>query len=248
MAAPNSTISVIIPALNEEENIRGTVNEVLSALENRFCDHELVLIDDGSMDKTGQIMDELAAQNPKIRVLHNPRPSNFGGAYKKGVAAARMEYVMMVPGDNQFPAASIAKVLEKVGEADIVVPFTANQRVRPWSRRVASRAFTTIVNLLFGQRLKYYNGIVIHRRDILNTISITTDSFAYQAEALVKLLRKGHSYVEVGTEIVERSSGKSAALRLKNLTSVFSALAHLVRAVYFPPKQTATTAATSHIR
>jgi glycosyltransferase involved in cell wall biosynthesis len=235
----NVTISVIIPALNEEQNILNTISEVLKALGDEFIDHELVLVDDGSTDRTGLIMDEFAAKNARVRVVHNLRPSNFGGAYKSGLAGAQMQYLMMVPGDNQFPADSIAKVLELVGTADIVIPYTSNQQVRPLARRIGSRLFTVTLNLLFGLHIRYYNSIVVHRRELLNTITLTTDSFAYQAEALIKLLRAGHSWVEVGNEITERTGGKSVALRANNLLAVFGALAHLVRQVYFPPKQAA---------
>jgi dolichol-phosphate mannosyltransferase len=243
----NFTVSVIVPALNEQGNIEGTVSEVLAALSGRFADYELVLIDDGSTDETGRIMDRMATENSHIRVIHNPRPSNFGGAYKKGLAAARMQYVVMVPGDNQFPAASIVKVIERIGEADIVIPYTSNQHIRTKSRQLGPRAFTHILNFLFRLRLRYYNGIVVHRTDIVKSIAITTDSFAYQAEALIKLLRRGHSYVEVGTEITERSSGKSAALRPKNLMLVFKTIAHLVREIYVAPRRSAATAVHAEI-
>lgn len=236
-ATANFTVSVIVPALNEQGNIAATVHEILTALDGRFADFELLLIDDGSTDDTGPIMDQLAASNPHLRVVHNPQPSNFGGAYKKGLGFVRMQYVMMVPGDNQFPAASIIKVLEKIGEADIVIPFTSNQRIRAKSRQLGSRAFTGLLNCLFRLHLTYYNGIVVHRTDIVKGIAITTDSFAYQAETLIKLLRAGHSYVEVGTEITERSAGKSAALRPKNLLLVFRTVGHLVDQIYFHPSR-----------
>jgi len=227
------TISVIIPALNEEKNIQGTVQEVLAALDDRFSDFELVLVDDGSVDTTGAIMDQLVSDNVRMRVAHNSHPTNLGGAYKTGLAIARMEYVIMVPGDNQFSAANIAKVLDHVGQADMVIQYTTNQNVRPLPRQLGSRLFTAILNCFFRLRISYYNGTVVHRRELLNTIVIRTDGFAYQAEAIVKLLRAGHTHVDVGTEIRERASGRSTALRPKNLAAVFKAIWNLVWEVYF---------------
>lgn len=227
------TLSVIIPALNEQQNITDTVAEVLTAIGDRFRDFELVLVDDGSTDATGSIMDQLAADNKRIRVVHNPHPTNLGGAYKAGLAAARMDHVILVPGDNQFSADNIVKVVNLIGQADIVIQYTTNQNIRPLLRQVGSHLFTTILNVLFRLRIRYYNGTVVHRRQLLKTIVITTDGFAYQAEALVKLLRAGHTYVDVGTEIRERATGRSTALRFKNILAVFNAILHLVWEIYF---------------
>ncbi|MCG3149450.1 MAG: Undecaprenyl-phosphate 4-deoxy-4-formamido-L-arabinose transferase [Verrucomicrobiae bacterium] len=228
------TISVIIPALNEQGNIAGAVTEVLEALGDRFAQYEVILVDDGSTDDTGKIMDQIAASNPHLKVIHNLQPSNFGGAYKKGLAAAAMEYVVMIPGDNQFPSSSIVKVLERIGKADIVVPYTSNQQIRTRGRRIGSQVFTRLLNFLFRLRLRYYNGIVVHRTHLVKSITITTDGFAYQAEALIKLLRAGHSYIEVATEITERATGRSAALRPKNLILVMQTIRHLIGEIYFP--------------
>jgi glycosyltransferase involved in cell wall biosynthesis len=227
------TLSVIIPALNEGQNIANTVQEVLTAIGDRFADYELVLVNDGSTDDTGRIMDQLAAGNPHLRVLHNPSPNNLGGAYKKGLAVARHDYVLMVPGDDQLPAAGIANVLARVGEAEMVIPYHTNLHIRPLGRQITSRLFTAILNALFHLRLRYFNSIVVYRRELLQTITIRTDSFAFQAETLIKLLRAGHSYVEVGLEIRERPTGRSTALRWTNVVAVFRAVGQLLRDVYF---------------
>jgi hypothetical protein len=83
------------------------------------------------------------------------------------------------------------------------------------------------VNLLFGNDARYYNGTVIHRLENLRSITVRTDSFAYQTEILVKLLRRGKSRVEVGIEIEPRGGTRSQALRVKNLASVLEALGSL---------------------
>src|SRR5438105_1181088 len=94
------TVSVIIPALNEEDNIAAAVKTVQEAIGDRFADYELLIFDDGSTDSTGQIADELAAQNSRIRVVHNQRNMGLGCNYTRGAELARMEYVAWFPGDN----------------------------------------------------------------------------------------------------------------------------------------------------
>ena len=225
------TISIVVPALNEEANIAGAIGQIVPAMDDRFADWEIVLVNDGSTDATAAVMEKLATGNRHIRVVHNERNLGFGGAYKRGVAAARFEYVMMVPGDNEHPTEGLVPILEAVGQADIVLPYVVNPEVRPLFRRVASRGFTTLMNLLFGLRIKYYNGLVVHRTALIRQISITTDGFAYQAEALVKLLKKGCSYVELGTTLTECKARNSKALKPKNLAVVVGSILKLYRQV-----------------
>jgi glycosyltransferase involved in cell wall biosynthesis len=238
------TISVIIPALNEEASIAAAVDEAIATLGDRFSDYELLLFDDGSTDRTGPIMDELAAKNPRIRVTHNPRPNNLGGVYKQGVAMARFDYILMIPGDNENPRSATIPALDAIGKADIIIPYPTNMRVRPLLRRIGSRSFTLLINLLFLRRIKYYNGTVVSRTADLRSIHISTNSFAYQCECLLKLLKTGRTYYEVGIEIQAKPGRKSRALRLRNLIDVFRAICHLFVEVHFRTKKRRT--ATPH--
>ena len=199
----------------------------LAAGARHFADVEVIVVDDGSTDGTGAIADELARRDGRIRVVHHERPRNLGYAYKAGVALARCEHVIMFPGDNEGSDEQLDAVLSRAGTADIVINYISNPQVRPWSRRVVSRAFVGLANALFGLRLRYYNGTVLHRTALVRAIEIRTDSFAYQAEALVKLLRAGRSYVEVGTPIAPRAAGRTKAFRLKNAVEVGRTLLRL---------------------
>src|SRR2546427_11519710 len=87
------TVSVIIPALNEQENLAGAVTTVMEAIGDRFRDYELLIFDDGSTDSTGMIADRLAFENQHIRVIHNLRNMGFGYNFNRGVGLARMEYI-----------------------------------------------------------------------------------------------------------------------------------------------------------
>ncbi len=220
-------LSFIVPALNEGKAVSRTVRSIKTAGESLLQDFEIVLVDDGSTDDTGAIMERLAAEDSRVRVLHNWPNLGLGGAYLRGVEGARHEYVMLVPGDDCFPPESLTPIIEKMGSAEIVIPYVLNTEVRPWSRRLLSAAFTKGLNFLFGIDVPYYNGLVLHRRDLIKSANISTHSFAYQAEALIKLLSRGHSFTSVGVLLHERSSGGSKALRLKNVRQIVSTILRL---------------------
>jgi len=221
------TLSVIIPALNEEGNLAAAVHTVLKAIGNRFDDYELLIFDDGSTDHTGDIADELATDNPCIRVIHNKRNVGFGYNYSRGVQIARMQYITMFPGDNEIPEEAIRGILDAVGSAEIVVPYISTPAVRGWKRRLISATFVGLVNLLFGMRLRYFNGPCVHCRELLLSVPMKTHGFAYMAAILVRLIRSGCSYIEVPMPLRAREHGRSKAFRLKNILSVVGTLIEL---------------------
>jgi len=229
VAAIKPTVSFIIPALNEEANIADAAREAVAAMGGRFADYELLLFDDGSTDRTGKIMDALAAADPRhVRVTHNPTPRNLGGVYKQGIALARMDYVLMVPGDNENPGHALQAPFDAIGRAEIVLPYPVNSSVRGPARHLVSRAYVGLLNRLFGLRVRYYNGTVIHRTANLKGLAIETSSFAYQAEILIKLLCAGKSFVEVPIRIDPPKEGRrSRAFRWKNMVQVGRTLAGL---------------------
>jgi glycosyltransferase involved in cell wall biosynthesis len=188
----------------------------------------VILIDDGSTDRTGAIADALAASNPRIRVLHNARSKNLGGVFRDVIALARGEYLIMFPGDNEASIESLDGTLAAIGRAEIVVPYVEHDP-RTRTRVVISRGYVWLLNALLGLDLRYYNGSVVHRVANLRTITIDTDSFAYQSEALCKLIRAGKSYVEIPVEHAQRGADPSAparrskALRVKNIVGVLKA-------------------------
>lgn len=227
------SLTAIVPALNEEGNLAETIHEIVPVLEKQFNDYEILIFDDGSSDQTGSIADALYSKNKKVKVIHNPKTMGLGYNYKKGVELAKMDYIIMIPGDNEITAGSFVEMFKKLGNKDIVIPYTVNIEIRPLGRQILSKAYTMINNLLFGLNVKYFNGPVIHRRAVIQSIGIQTDSFSYQTELLVKMIKGGYTFEETGMVLKERKSGRSKALRPKNVMRVFKSILNLFFDVHF---------------
>ncbi len=236
LPARQCRISLIVPALNEEAIIESTIREIVAQLEGRFADQEIILVDDGSTDSTGEIMDRLAYEYGSIRVLHNPTNCGLGASYRRAVEEARFEYVMMLCGDGGLPADSLPPIFDAVGTADIVVPYMINLReIKTPSRYALSRIYTTLLNILFRQKLRYYNGLPVHRLDLLRQIVIASSGFGFQGEILIKLLKAGCSYVEVGVLGAEKTN-RSKAVSLRNFANVSKTLTLLIwEIIFFDP-------------
>lgn len=224
---PKPTISIIVPALDEEKNVAAAVEQIVTALGDRFSDWEILLFDDGSRDATGRIMDDLAAADARIRVRHHDTPKNVGGVYREGVRVARHEWLVMVPGDAENPSEALVPVFDAVGRADVVLPYPVNNRDRGLARFAISRTYTTLLNGLFGFGIPYYNGTIAVRAERVRALSIETTSFAFQAELVIKLLASGATWVDVPIRIDPHPGRKSKAFRPKNVVEVVRTIARV---------------------
>jgi dolichol-phosphate mannosyltransferase len=218
------SVSVLVPALNEEENLEATVARLIKALTVTVDDYEIIIINDGSDDQTSAVADRLAAENSAIRAVHNSRSMGLGYCFAQGYREADKDFFVYIPGDNSWPHRSFVELLGNLGRADIITSYAINPDVRPLGRRIASHLYTKVLNLLFGRHLQYFNGLTIYPIDFLRRNPATTHGFGFQAEVLLKALNLGLSYVEVALPIDERGAGRSKALALANIGSVLATL------------------------
>lgn len=222
-------LTIIFPALNEEKRLALSVQEALKAASDSGKDCEVIIVDDGSTDGTGEVAARLASKDPRLRVIRNPRNLGLGGAYKVGLSAATGTYVTWVPADISHPAEGLVPAYKAIGEADIIIPRPTNPEVRGWLRRILSSLYTLIINWGTGFNVPYYNGLSVHRVDLLRSIYVKTDGFGFQAEAIAKLLFLGATYRVVDTYITERQVGRTKAFRIKNVFAVVRTLARILR-------------------
>jgi len=214
------SLTVIVAAYNEAEHLEPMIRSLELALQPRFPDREVLIFDDGSVDGTGEIAERLAGEFPDITVIRNGSNMGLGYNYNEGVRRASKEYVILLPGDDELDPDSYPHIFDAIGDTDMVIPYTANPGVRPWYRRLISRAYVLTLNIFFGLDVRYYNGQVVHRRSIIQKVPMRTFSFAYQSSILVRLLRTGHSYRQVKMYIRPQSGRKSRAFSLNNIVQV----------------------------
>jgi dolichol-phosphate mannosyltransferase len=219
------SLSVVIPAYNEAENILGTLTNVTAAVAPLPLDVEILVVDDGSKDETSRLVRANADRFPGVTLLVNERNMGFGWTYRRGVEAATRDYIVMVHGDNAWAAETLHDFLGHTGDADIIIGYTRDMwRSRTWTRAAISKAFTLLVNLITGRRLKYYNGLQIHKAPVLKSLRVQSTGYGFQAEVLVKALRLTETYVEVPLDLIEREKGESKAFRLKNVADTLRTL------------------------
>ncbi|HEY4495238.1 MAG TPA: glycosyltransferase family 2 protein [Candidatus Paceibacterota bacterium] len=228
----NRSVSIVIPAYNEETKLAPTVDFVLAGLnKNNISDFEILIFNDASTDRTGEVADELAKKYHQIRVIHNSKNMNLGFNFIRGIELAAKEFVGMVPGDNEMDPETLDNVFNALGKADIVMTYIQNTKVRPWGRRFLSATYTAIINISFGFKMRYYNGCCFFKTAMAKKVPVSTYGFAYMMEILVKLLKSGATYVEAPMINRVRARGATKAFRIKNILSVFKTFLTLFWAV-----------------
>jgi glycosyltransferase involved in cell wall biosynthesis len=222
-SALDRSISVIVTAMNEEGNLGSSVDSVVRAVAPRFLHYEVIIVDDGSSDRTFEIAQSLAAHNPRIRVHRNARNLGVGRSYRVGIDLAAYEYTSWVAGNNMLSQEALERVYDRVGERDMVISYILRD-VRPFKRRVISRAFTLGMNLLFSLNMRYYTGPCVFRSAVAKRFPIGAAGSLFVAEILVRLLLARQTYVEVGLQPLPRSSGATKTFRPRNVINVFAAV------------------------
>src|ERR1044071_1891660 len=116
-----TSLSIVLPAYNEEANVENSINEVSTVAQALAVDHEIILVNDGSTDRTGEVARAMAARIPTLRVVEHYPNRGYGGALKAGFAAASKELIAFFPADKQFDFNEVEQLLKRVNEADIVL-------------------------------------------------------------------------------------------------------------------------------
>ena len=227
-----------MPCYNEEEHIEQAVHDLDKALTGLHLPWEILVVDDHSSDASPKILQRLASGSSSLRVIRNPTNLGLGGAYRVGVQNAKYSHVMIFPGDNEVNAESMRKICDHLGEADVLLSYSDNPELRKMKRRMISWLFTMLVNLICLRWIKYYNGPSIMPKKLLSQINLRTNSFAYQAEIIVQLMRLGATIKEFPFHLNYRSV-RMRALSMSSVFVIGQTLARMFFVYWFPAKSKA---------
>ncbi|HWP43045.1 MAG TPA: glycosyltransferase family 2 protein [Blastocatellia bacterium] len=233
-----STISAVLPAFNEEENIEtATIRmaEVLRHLD--FKDWEIIIVDDGSQDRTGEISDRLAAQDPEhIRVFHHQPNRGYAEALKTGFTNARHELIFYTDSDNQFDVRELKNLLPLIKDADLVCGFRI-YRFDPLTRLVLSWGFNLLVRIIFRISVRDVDcAFKLFRREVFDEVTIESKKFFVDAEVLAKASYFGFRMVEVGVRHYPRQAGRST-VRPSHILSTLRELARIWINIHSKPRR-----------
>lgn len=216
-----STVSVTIPCLNESKNIAKTISGLERVLETAEA-YELIVVNDGSSDETKSIVEGLIQKNPRITLINHSTTMGRGYSIKNGFSSSKYDYLMVVNGKYDINTEQLNLVFAKMGQEPLIISVQKNTSERPLVRRVLSYAFTNILNFSFGLDLTYFNGSSLISRKDFERLSLYTDSYALDAEILIKLNKSGVSYVEVPVNDIIEAGRNTRSTSPRNVLGVFA--------------------------
>ena len=221
------SLSVIVIAHNHAESLQATVESIHSALVVTTENSEIIIYDDGSTDDTAAVAGGLERRFKGVRVISFATQAGVGHRFKEGIREANCNFIVYIPADNSWPYRSYIELFGNIGKAEIITSYANNLFLRmPRMRRAASKLYTFLLDQAFGLKLHYYNGLTIYPSSYLSSIQLVSAGFGFQAEALIRAIRAGYSFVETALPIAE-----NAAVRARPLTSrnIVDALAMIIR-------------------
>jgi glycosyltransferase involved in cell wall biosynthesis len=235
-------VSAVMPACNEEACIVSATENLRSALAACTEEFEIILVDDGSRDATGRLMDGLAETYPEVRVIHHRPNAGYGVSLRDGFLAARLPLVFYTDSNNQFDMSEIRLLLAKIDQAEIVTGYRA-RRQDPWPRKFFSWGFRKLIGVSFGVYVRDCDcAFKLYRRKVFKHITMESRMFFIDPEILAKANALGYRIEEVAVTHLPRAGGRTT-VRLSHILTTLREAWHLMRTFDLKPDPTTRRAA-----
>ena len=218
------SLSVILPAHNEEEAIATTVDEVLAALSAWRLDFEVIVVDDGSRDHTGVILDTIAATHPCLKVIHHPVNQGYGAALVSGFAAITKDLVFFMDSDGQFAIKDLERFFPLLADYDAVLGYRV-KRQDTWMRQVNAWGWKLVVGLALGIWVRDVDcAFKLYPGSFFREHTLETRGAMINAEILYKFTHAGYSYTQVGVRHLPRRGGRATGAKPSVILRAFREL------------------------
>ncbi len=225
------TLSVFFPVYNEKENLRPTVKRTVHTLSHSpfVDDFEVILVNDGSVDGSGDIAEELSREYRRVRVVHHDQNRGYGTALKTGISAARMEYVFFTDADLQFDIMELHSLLVHLDNYPVVIGYRAPRR-DPFMRLVNAWGWNILNRVLFGLHVRDIDcAFKIFKRSLIQGVRIKSEGAMISAETLIRLTRNNVPVKEVPVSHLPRERGSPTGAKLSVILRAFTEMLGLYR-------------------
>jgi glycosyltransferase involved in cell wall biosynthesis len=220
----NHSLSVVLPAYNEEEIIARTVETVLEVLNVWGIDYEILVVNDGSVDRTGEIVAALVDANSHVRVVTHASNQGYGASLVSGFAAATKELVFFMDSDGQFDIRDLQRLFPPIDGYDAVIGYRVH-RQDSWMRKLNAWGWKHLIGLVLGVHVRDVDcAFKLLHTEFLHQHPLETRGAMINAELLYRLKCAGCSYKEVGVNLLPRLHGQATGARLSVILRAFREL------------------------
>lgn len=219
------SLSVFFPAYNEEANVEALVRKAQRILPEVAQTWEVIPVNDGSKDRTGEILVRLAAEDPEhVHPVHHEVNRGYGGAVISGYEASKYDLVFFTDGDNQFDLREITLLIEKIDEGDLILGYRKNRR-DPLIRKINAFLWGSLVKLLFGFQVRDVDcAFKMMKRKVVDKVRLSASGAMVSTELLARAHKAGFHFVEVGVTHYPRTAGKQTGANPRVILRAFREL------------------------
>jgi glycosyltransferase involved in cell wall biosynthesis len=220
------SISLVMPAYNEADNIEPMVEEATPALEANADDYEIIVVDDGSADDTAAVTRRVMASHPHVRLVEHPVNQGFGAAVFSGFTSAEKDWIFYTDADRQFVLSELERFVPYMDQADLIAGYRAPRR-DPFLRVFYGKGWSALCTLLFGYTVRDVDcGFKLFRRDIIQNLApaIASRGATFSIEWLVRAKRAGYRFVELPVTHRPRVMGSQTGANINVIVRAFREL------------------------
>ena len=230
------SLSVFFPCYNEEANVERVALKTRGVLEKLVADWEIILVNDGSKDGTGEIIDRLGAQDPRIRPVHHPVNGGYGAALKTGFRSAAKQYVFFTDGDGQFDIAEVERLLERIGQADIICGIREHRQDK-LIRKINSACWAWLVQRVLSFRCPDVDcAFKLFKRDFFDKVELKSNGALISAEILARAEHLGYTTTSLPVTHLPRIAGAATGAKFSVIFKAFRELLKLRKDIRATPR------------
>jgi len=224
-------ISAFFPAHNEEANIETLTRKTAKVLSEICDDYEVIIVNDGSKDRTKEIAESLSKENPKIRLINHEVNKGYGAAVKSGLYGAKLEWVFFTDGDGQFDVNEIKELAKYTSEADFIAGYRI-KRADSFMRKLNAFMWGSMVKLLFRFKVRDVDcAFKLFKKEIIDRAKPEAEGAMISTELLAKANKMGYRIKEVGVHHYPRTAGTQTGAKLKVILRAFKELFKLYKRI-----------------
>ncbi len=217
-------VSLFFPAYNEEANVGGTIEQSVAVLEPLGCEYEIIIVDDGSKDRTAEIVSRYAAQNLHVVLKRHEKNQGYGGALQTGFQSCRYGLLFFSDCDLQFDLSelnSFIELMKRDSSIDAVIGYRI-KRADPFIRKLNAFGWKMWARLLFGLKVKDIDcAFKLFKREVIDHIAIESTGALISVEFLTKIKNMGYKIAELGVHHYPRKEGTQTGAKLKVILRAF---------------------------
>jgi glycosyltransferase involved in cell wall biosynthesis len=234
MPSEKPNISLFFPVFRDERTVRTVTEKSLAVLRDVANNYEVVIVDDGSPDRAGEIADELAGEYPEVTVIHHPENLGYGAAIRSGLGHCQYEWICFTDGDDEYDVNDLRKLIALEDFYDLIITFRY-VKVYNSRRQIISWVYNKTLRALFRTHYRDIStGLKLVRKSLADQISYQSNSPFIGAELTIKSMLKGYRVGEVGIQTFPRQFGKGASTSVRNIIATIRDMFRVYRTIFSP--------------